>query len=262
MEENAAKNYEDAIRSLVTYLGLNLSNFKNITIEKPEMTLPVMIKPEKIWYYIDKNNPALLDREIRRLEAEKSLYNSEMQDKFNANINMGYGMNQYAENLFDAYKTPRRQQSISVSLTIPFSMWGISRNKARIARNNYRSSIIRIETEIDEYENEINTTINNYNHNINLWRIAERSYQLAQEQYRLTVHEFAIGRSSAYQLIASQQEQSSAMQKYYTAVRNAYDSYYKIRGLALYDFEYELELTDIFLEPTPTPTPIYRGLIR
>ena len=258
LEKSAAKNHEDAVRSLVTYLGLNLSNYRNIIIETPKMTLPVIINPEKIWYYIDKNNPTLLNSEIRRLEAKKNLYTSGLQNKFNANINMSYGMNQYAENFLDAYRSPRRQQIISVSFSIPFSMWGINRNTARIAQNNYRSSILRIENEINEYENEINITINNYNHNINLWHIAERSYQLTQDQYRLIVLEFSKGRSSAYQLIASQQEQSTAMQKYYSAVRNAYESYYKLRGLALYDFESESELADIFL----TPTIISRGLSR
>ena len=246
LEENASKNFDDALQSLTTFLNMT-DNFRIIVIETPEFTLPLEVSLEMVRLYVRENNPAMLNREIRRLEAEKNLYTSELQNRFNANINLSYGTNQYAKNIIDVYSSPSRQQGISVGFSIPFSMWGVSRNSARMAKNNYRSSIINIETEIEEFENEIERTVNGYNHNVNLRHIAERSYQLAQEQYRLTVNEFAIGRSSVYELIASQQEQANAMYKYYTAVRDAYDSYYKIRELTLHDFEKKVELINLFI---------------
>ena len=244
MKENATKNHEEAIRSLITYLGLTE---KSITIETPEFNLPLKIDYEVVKYYIDKNNPSALSRSIKQLEAKKSLFLAELSNKFNADINLSYGTNQFAENLIDVYSSPSRQQSVSVGVSIPISLWGINRNNARIAKNSYKSSLIDIEQVSDNFENEIRQKVNNYNHNVNLWFIAERSYQLAQEQYRLVVNEYAMGRSSAYELIASQQEQSSSMQKYYTAVRNAWDSYFKLREMTLFDFEKETELIDIFL---------------
>ena len=236
IEEQAKKNREDAVQTLITFLGLK-DNVTAVEIEAPVFTLPVSLNPETVRYYIDKNNPAMLSREIRRLEAQKTLYTSELGRKFNANINLNYGTNKYAPNFSDLYSHPSQQQSVSVGLSIPFSMWGINRNTARMAKNTYRSSMISIEKEIDEFSNQINRTVNNYNHSVNLWFIAERSYQLAQEQYNLTVQEYVMGRATAYELIASQQEQSSAMQKYYDAISNAYENYFKIRELTLYDFE-------------------------
>ena len=157
-------------------------------------------------------------------------------------------MNQYAQSLSEVYSKPSRQQGVSVGFTIPFSLWGENRNNARIALNDYRSGIIRIDVELDEFENDVDKTINNYYHNVNLWMIAERAFRLAQNQYKLTVREFAMGRASAYQLIASQQEQSTAMMKYYTSVKDAFESYYKLRDMTLFDFEKDLELLDIFLD--------------
>ena len=156
-------------------------------------------------------------------------------------------MNQYAQSLAKVYSNPSVQQSVSVGFSIPFSLWGINRNSARIAKNNYQSFVISMEKEINEFENEILNTLNNYNRNVNLWFIAERSYKLAQEQYKLMVQEFAMGRVSAYELIASQQEQSTALQNYYNAVRTVYESYFKLREMTLYDFEKEKELIEIFL---------------
>jgi putative salt-induced outer membrane protein YdiY len=116
-----------------------------------------------------------------------------------------------------------------------------------MAKNTYRSSMISIEKETDEFENEISRTVNSYNHSVNLWFIAERTHKLAKDQYSLTVREYVMGRATAYELITSQQEQSSAMQKYYDAIRNAYENHFKIRELTLYDFEKNAELTEIFL---------------
>ena len=248
LEEQATKKREDAIRTMITFLGLT-GSLIDMEVESPKFTLPLSINPQDVLYYIDRNNPAALNREIRRLEAKKNLYTSELSRKFNANINLNYGTNKYSPNFFDLYSNPSRQQSVSVGFSIPFSMWGVNRNTARIAKNNYRSSMISVEKETDEFENEINRTVNNYNHSVNLWFIAERSYQLAQEQYNLTVQEYVMGRATAYQLIASQQEQSSAMQKYYDAIHAAYESYFKIRELTLFDFEKNQELTDVLLKP-------------
>ena len=144
MEENAAKNFDDAVRTLTTFLGVSNNNRKTV-IETPVFNLPLQVYPENVKFYIRKNNPAMLNKEIRRLEAEKNLYTSELQNKFNANINMSYGTNKYAQHLADVYSAPSRQQAVSVSFSIPFSMWGINRNNALIAKNNYRSSIIGLE---------------------------------------------------------------------------------------------------------------------
>ena len=246
LEHNAKKKHEDAIKSLFIYLGI-LENNNDVCIETPVFTLPLQILLEKVKYFIENNNPAILNRDIRRLEAQKNLYSSELQNRFNANINLSYGMNQFARNLAKVYSNPSMQQSVSIGFSIPFSLWGINRNKAQIAKNNYNSFVISIEKEIDEFENEINKTVNDYNHNVNLWLISERSYNLAREQYTLTVQEFALGRASAYELIASQQEQFTSLQNYYNEVRTAYESYFKLSEMTLYDFENEIELIEIFL---------------
>jgi outer membrane protein TolC len=133
LEENAAKNFEDAVRTLATFLGL-LENYENAVVETPEFNLLLQIEPENAKYYIRKNNPAMLSREIRRLEAKKELYSAEIQNRFNASINLSYGMNKYAQTFSEVYSNPSQQQSVSVGFSIPFSLWGINRNNVLIAK--------------------------------------------------------------------------------------------------------------------------------
>ena len=243
LKENAKNSYEEALRALTTYLGVHQTP-NDVTIERPEFTLPVKIDVEAVRYYIDKNNPKALSNHIKHLEAQKNLYSAELQNRFNASINLSYGMNQYGATLKNVFANPSQQQGVSIGFSIPISLWGINRNSARIARNTYRSSMIGLEQEMDLFENEIYETVNSYHHQVNLWFIAERSYQLAQEQYKLVVEEYAMGKSTAYELIASQKEQSAALQKYYNAIKNVWESYFKIRELTLYDFQKEMELRD------------------
>ena len=241
LKENAKNSYEEALRALTTYLGLH-KTMNEVTIERPVFNLPIQINIETVRYFIDKNNPKALSNHIKHLEAQKNLYSSELQNRFNANINLSYGMNQYGATLKNVFSHPSQQQGVSVGFSIPISLWGINRNSARIARNAYRSSMIGMEQEMDQFENEIQETVNSYHHQVNLWFIAERSYQLAQEQFKLIVEEYNMGKSSAYELIASQKEQSAALQKYYNAIKSVWESYFKIRELTLYDFQKEMEL--------------------
>ena len=113
LEENAAKNFDDALRTLSTFLNLT-DNDRIPIIEAPEFTLPLELNPAIVRLYVKENNPAMLSREIRRLEAEKKLYMSELQNRFNANINMSYGTNQYAKSIMDVYVNPSRQQTVYV----------------------------------------------------------------------------------------------------------------------------------------------------
>ena len=247
MKENALKSYEDALRGLVIFLDLD-KGLHEIKVEVPEFSLPLQIDIETVRYYVEKNNPIALSNNIKWLQAEKNLFSSELQQKFNADINLSYGMNQYAEKFSDVYSNPSRQQSVSIGFSIPVSLWGMNRNNARIARNNYNNTKISIEKELNEFEKKMYDVVNNYNHNVNLWVIAERSYNLAQEHYKLVVQQFAMGKSSAYELISSQQEQSSSMQNFYNAVKNVWESYFKLREMTLYDFKDKMELTDVLLK--------------
>ena len=88
IKENATKNHEEAVRNLITYLGLTE---KSITIEAPEFNLPLQIDYEAVKYYIDKNNPSALSNNIKQLEAEKALFLARLNNKFNADINLSYG---------------------------------------------------------------------------------------------------------------------------------------------------------------------------
>lgn len=227
---------------------------KDIEILAPEFNLPLKIDEASAIFYARQNSPFALSQEGRRLKAEQTLFTAKLTNRFNGNINVNYGLNQYADHFTDAYKRPDYTQGIMVGVQIPIFQWGINRNKLRIAKNNYRSSMLEIDQAEVSFDNNIKDLVENYNHNMNLWFVATKSYQLSQEQYVVLAHKFRSGKVSVYNLASAQQEQYSAMQRYYSAIQSAWNSFCSLRKSTLFDFSKETELKELFFPATSRPS--------
>ncbi|NCB69675.1 MAG: TolC family protein [Bacteroidia bacterium] len=245
--ENAKNSFEQAIQNLYTFLDIERTS-QSPRLEIPIFNLPIELDSSRIMFYIHKNNSFKLNEKIKRLEADKTLYQAKISDKLNGDIRLNYGANQYATTLPEAYNKPDSRQSVSVGLQIPVFQWGINKNKLKIADNNYQVSLIEFEKSQKEFHNKIIELINTYNHNVKLWLTAENTYKLSVDQYKLSIQKFSLGKVSLYELFSAQKEQSSGLQKYYNAVRNAWSSYFNIRKETLYDFTNEIELEEYFLK--------------
>lgn len=244
--ENSKKKYHDTTQKLLTFLDLDAKT--EVLIELPLFNLPIELNASLILFYIGKNNPVALQMKIKRLEAENTLFTTKLSNRFNGNISLNYGINQYAEQFIEAYKNPNIRQSAMISFQIPVFQWGINRNKIKIAENSYQATVLSIEKEQSEFDNQIDEEINNYNHNVNLWFIAEQAFRLSQDQYKMLAQKYSLGKVSVYELTSSQQEQSMAMQKYYSAIKDVWNSYFYLRKVTLYDFVNQQELTDMLVK--------------
>lgn len=240
--DNASKNYSEAQERLAVFLGISLSD-----VSIPKFDIPIAIDTRSVLFYVKRNNPFSKQQEIQTLEAERSLFSAKLSNSFNANISLNYGVNQYADNFMNAYRNGNTRQSIAIGFQIPVFQWGINKNRIKIAENNYEASKLNIDTRMREFENEIKENVNNYNHSVKLWLTAEKAYRLSQEQYRMLIQKFSLGKVSVYELTASQRDQSNAMQRYYNAIKDAYNSYFTLRTMTLYDFKKNIELDEIFI---------------
>lgn len=242
--DNATKNHIETQQRLFTFLGIESDN---IDIVAPSFNLPIIIDVQSVFSYVKKNNPFLIQQEIQELEAEKSLFTTKNNSRFNGNINLNYGINQYAETFIDAYRHGNIRQSVIIGFQIPVFQWGINKNKVRIAENNYQANRLTRDKRKSEFDNEIKEKVNNYNHSVKLWFTSEKAYKLSQEQYQMLVQKFTLGKVSVYELTSAQNDQNNALQRYYSAIRDAYNSYFSLRSMALYDFKKEKELDKILI---------------
>lgn len=238
MLETAAQERLVALRSLCTELGVD-----NIDVERPHAaSLPPYIEPLSVIALIRKNNPQALNSELRKRQAELERYEKRMETRFNGNISLSYGLNQYAPTFSGAYRKPERRQTVGITLTIPAFQWGINHNKRRMADNSYNAEMIEIEQAETVFENEIKTLADDYNHARKTLDTAEKSYMLSQKQYGLSVEKFGLGRISVYELFNAYNTQMSAMQKYYDSMNDLYTQYFNLRHAALHDFAGDKDL--------------------
>lgn len=243
--ENSAKNYEEARRRLLAFLGLADIDVFPAT---PRFDLPLHIETSNAEFYVRKNNPFSLQQEIDRLQAEIDRYAAKLAARFNGSISLNYGFNQYAQTFAEAYRHANSRQSVSLGFQIPVFQWGINRNRARIAENTYQAIRLAAEKKRLDFDNDTQEKVSAYNHAVKLWITAEKAYALSQEQYKMLVKKFSLGKVSAYELATGQKDQNAALQRYYDALRAAYANYFALRHLALFDFRTGQELESLLTQ--------------
>ncbi len=72
----------------------------------PQFNLPLKIDEKLASLYARWNIPFFLSQEGKRLKAEQTLFTAKPNNRFNGNINLSYGLNQYADHFANAYRKP------------------------------------------------------------------------------------------------------------------------------------------------------------
>ena len=197
---------------------------------------------------VNRNNPEYQKLEIERVSAEYALHQVRVNNRFNANISLNYGLNQYANTLADAYRHPDQRQAVSVTFSVPVFQWGINRNKLKIAQNEYETTLLEQEYAIDNFKEEIHDDVFGYNMSRELMDAASRKYELSARQYSFAAMRFNTGKIAAIELTDANREYLQAKQNYISVMKDLFTKYYKIRHLALHDFIEGRDMLDLIRE--------------
>ena len=239
--EKSLYAYDSSIRQLGNELQVQGIELDNLSIAE----FPARIEEAVVMERISKNNPTYQSQELARLNAEYTLHQKRISNRFNANISLSYGLNQYAKTLRDAYQHPDQRQSVSITLSIPMFQWGINRNKLKMAENDYESALLEQESTLDNFKEEIHDNVFNYNMSRELADVATRKYQLAGQQYSFAAARFRVGKIAAIELTNANKEYLQSKQNYLSVLGSLFVNYYKIRHLALYDFIEDKDMAEI-----------------
>ena len=79
-----------------------------------------------------------------------------------------------------------------------------------------------------------------------LIRSAEEAMELARLAYEQTRERFIIGKADISSLTLSTNRRQEAQRNYISALKNYWQSYFKIRKLTLYNFELRKPIVDTF----------------
>lgn len=230
--EKAVHAYAASIRLLANELSLREIELGKISVA----SFPASIDEETVMCLVDKNNPEYQTLEIDRLNAAYALHKTKVSNRFNADVSVIYGLNQYAKTIKDAYSRPDQQQAVSVTFSIPVFQWGINRNKLKMAKNEYDMVLSEQKRTLDNFKEEIHNCVVGYNMNKSLADVAEKKYELSARQYSLAVMRFKANKMAAIELTDANRDYLQAKQNYISVQKELLVSYYKIRHLSLHDF--------------------------
>lgn len=240
--ENSRIALKRAMFSLASFLGMDKNT--EIEIEMPEKPDAGDIPADLALSLAKANSPTLLGHRQTILEDKRELSRAKTEALFNASVNASVGFNQVADKFADAYRNPLRQDIVSLQVTFPLVDWGVRKGKVNMALNNLNVSSLAEKQDELKVEEDILMTLSDYSVRQRLISSASEAMRLADLAYEQTMQRFLIGKADLNSITLSLNRKQEASKNYISALRNFWQSHFKIRKLTLYDFSTGRSLCD------------------
>ena len=243
---NTLKNNDIILKRAMFALTSFLNMDKNapVRLRLPSYPKSMDIPVDKALVEARANNPELLGYRQNILENQQNVDKAKKESMFNASIWASVGFNQVAKTLSDAYKDPLRQDIVSFSVSIPLIDWGVRRGRYNMAKNNLNVIEIMARQGEIKIEEDVIMTVGDFNMQKDMIAHAEEALVIADKAYAQTRQRFMIGKADINSLTLSRQRQQEASKNYIYALENYWVSYFKIRKLTLFDFEFNTPLSE------------------
>ncbi|MDR2472623.1 MAG: TolC family protein [Tannerella sp.] len=244
--KNAEINYKRATFALTSFLNMDKNTVVQIKLPSYPKTMEISV--DKALAEARRNNPELIGYKQNILEREREVDRTKKESMFNASIYASMGFNQVGNTLANAYKDPTRQDILSLTLSIPLVDWGVRRGRFNMAKNSLNVMQITARQGELKVEEDVIMTVGDFNMQKDMIKSAEEALEIADKAYSQTRQRFMIGKADINSLTLSRQRQQSARRNYVSALENYWNSYYKIRKLTLFDFEYNTPIISAIIE--------------
>lgn len=242
--QNAEINLKRSMFALAAYL--NMEKETRITLNLPDYPGDVIITEDEALMLAKENNPQYLESEEQVLLSEQTVERAKIESWFNAGLSASVGFNQVAESFRDAYRNPLQQDIASLTVSIPLVDWGVRKGRHNMAKSNLNITLLSAQENAIRLEQDVIMTVGDFSIQQHLIRSAEEAMELAKLAYEQTRERFIIGKADINSLTLSTNRRQEAQRNYISALKNYWQSYFKIRKLTLYDFEKRVPIMDTF----------------
>jgi outer membrane protein TolC len=236
---NALQNADIQLKRAMFALAAYLKMDKNtpITIHLPDYPKNMDISVEEALKQAKENNPQYLESKQNILQLQQALDRAKKESMFNMGISASVGFNQVAETFRDVYRNPLRQDIVSLTLSVPLVDWGVRKGRYNMAKSNLNIAELTAQQNELRLEEDVIMTVGDFMVQRQLVESAEEAVELAKVAYEQTQERFIIGKADINSLTLSTNRRQQAQRNYISALKNLWQSYFKIRQLTLYDFE-------------------------
>ncbi len=237
---NARIDLKNADYELKKYIGLD----QNQTIE---LNIPL----EMILWEVDPDlalKESLDNRretpqfERRLIQADRDLTAAKRAAGVNATLRMSYGVSNSADNFGGIYENPEKQQNVRLALSVPILDWGRSESQVKLAESRRELVLYDVDQDRQDFERRVVVQVEQFNLIKSQITTAEAADKVAEEGYKIALKKFQNGEISITDLNISLAEREGAKRDYIRSIENYWESFYLLREVTLYDFEFKQKI--------------------
>jgi outer membrane protein TolC len=181
-------------------------------------------------------NPEILQLRQKELEAARSLEQAVKDSRFNANLDMSYGLNQSSLTFDEVYINPLDQQMVGVSVSIPLLDWGNSKGRKKMAQSQKEVVDIEVEQALLDFEQQVRLKVIDFNLQGKVVASAARADELAMQSFQVTKKRFMLGKVDVLRLTTAMKNRQMARERYINSLATYWRYFYEVQEITLYDF--------------------------
>lgn len=230
----AEKDLEKARFNLLSFIGMEAES--TIQPVLPGIVDHLQINAGEAWDLTQRLNPEMMGMKQRILEAESALERANRSSRFNADLNLSYGLNQTADNLGNAYRDPLDQQMVSLNVNIPLLDWGNAKGQRQMAHSQKQVAEIEVKQAMLDFEQEVKLKVIDFNLQSQVVQSAVKADSLAAQSYEVTKQRFVMGKVDVLRLTYAMKNSQQAKEAYINSLATYWRYLFEVQEITLFDF--------------------------
>ncbi len=237
---NARIDLKNADYELKKYIGLDQN--QRIELIVPLDMILWEVDPDLALEQSLENRKETPQFERRLIQADRDLTQAKRNAGVNATLRMSYGISNSADDFGGIYENPEQQQNVRLSLSVPILDWGRSESQVKLAESRRELVLYDVDQDRQDFERRVVVQVEQFNLIRSQIATAEAADKVAEEGYEIALKKFQNGEISITDLNISLAEREGAKRDYIRSIENYWESYYLLREITLYDFEYQQKI--------------------
>lgn len=234
--ENAEINFQESMEQLFIEIGFR-GDYEDFELT-PELSVEsIEIDEDLAINQALENRPDLVDFEIRKLQAERTINRIERDNSFNATLSASYGLNQASPELENAYDNLLEQERLNLNFEIPLFQWG--RADARLESALAEKDIVT--QDIDRSKRVFAMNIKYQTLRFRQLQkqvdLSRKARDIAEKRFEVSKNRFNNNMIDMNSFFIAQNEKDNAVRSYVRTIRDYWVAYYNLRMMTLYDFK-------------------------
>jgi len=229
---------------LRSFLGYNEKVDFNLLL--PDSILNLKVDYQKVLELALNNNPEVIGRQLRLIEANRDLAQAKGQrQNINLSASLGLSKSTYGD-IASAYDKPGEGRQMRIGISVPLIDWGQGRGKVKIAQSNQELINMQVQQSQLDFEQNIFLLVMQFNLQNDQVTIAAKSDTIGQKRYDITKQRFLIGKVDALNLTDALHAKDIAKRGYVDALRSYWNAFFMLRITTLFDFIKNQTLSEEF----------------